>query len=48
VSERDTMPPSYVCDGCMQRVTATEVGVWADFEHVLCWQCVGHERSQDT
>lgn len=30
---------SYVCDGCMSRVTPREVAVWADYEHVVCRNC---------
>lgn len=32
-------PVVYVCDGCMKRVTRTEVADMADGEHVLCHEC---------
>jgi hypothetical protein len=39
-------PASWVCDGCMRQVTATEIAVWADYEHVLCCECDRRESEQ--
>lgn len=36
----------YVCDGCMQAVGWREVAIWADYEHVVCRECVKREREQ--
>lgn len=36
--------PTYVCDGCMRRITPREVAIWADFEHVLCHDCRAEGR----
>jgi hypothetical protein len=34
----------YVCDSCMQAVGWREVGDFADFEHVLCKECLRKNR----
>jgi hypothetical protein len=31
---------TWVCDGCMDRVTAVQIADFADYEHVLCRKCV--------
>lgn len=36
--------PTWVCDGCMTRVTRDHIKDMADGEHVLCQVCWSHER----
>lgn len=39
---------TWVCDGCMRTVVASEIAVWADLEHVLCRDCDQHLRDPES